>query len=344
MKLLTSLMLIGLLLVGCKTKKEVKPISTVTIEEVYTDSINIRAITFLDTNTLAFAGTHGTFGTVDLPSKKIRSNVQKFDSIYPEFRAVANTSTDFFMLSVASPALIYKTGGNGKMELVYKEEGEDVFYDAMLFWNDDEGLAIGDGSNGCLAIVITRNGGNTWSKIDCSELPKLQGDVGAYAASNTNIEVKGDKAWIMTSKEEIVVTNDKGKTWEKIRTPIEIKEQYQGIYSIDFYDENNGYGIGGDFSKPALNKSNKIQTKDGGQTWQLVADNAEPGYKSCVQYVPNSDADKLVTVGFTGISVSNNGGLGWSTISDEGFYTIRFLNDSIAYAAGKNRIAKLTFH
>ena len=33
----------------------------------------------------------------------------------------------------------------------------------------------------------------------------------------------------------------------------------------------------------------------------------------------------------------------WKRLSDESFYTIRFLNDSIAYAAGKNRIAKLTF-
>ena len=30
-------------------------------------------------------------------------------------------------------------------------------------------------------------------------------------------------------------------------------------------------------------------------------------------------------------------------LSDEGFYTIRFLNDSIAYAAGKGRISILTF-
>lgn len=344
MKFFAAILLLVFLSFGCEPEKKVIPISKVTVEDIYADSFSIRAITFLDSKTLAFAGSKGIFGTIDLPSTKVRSNVQPYDSIYPEFRAVANTSTDFFMLSVASPALLYKTGNNGKMELVYKEEGEHVFYDAMHFWNDEEGLAIGDGSNGCLAILITRNGGTSWSKIDCSELPKLQGDVGAYAASNTNIEVKGEKAWVMTSKEDILFTDDKGKTWERLYTPIEIQEQYQGIYSIDFYDENNGYGIGGDFSKPTLNKSNKLRTTDGGQTWRLVADNAEPGYKSCVQYVPNSNAQKLVTVGFTGISVSNDGGENWSTISAEGFYTFRFLNDSTAYAAGKNRISKLTFY
>ena len=33
----------------------------------------------------------------------------------------------------------------------------------------------------------------------------------------------------------------------------------------------------------------------------------------------------------------------WKKLSEEGFYTLRFANDSIAYAAGKGRIAKLRF-
>jgi hypothetical protein len=50
-----------------------------------------------------------------------------------------------------------------------------------------------------------------------------------------------------------------------------------------------------------------------------------------------------VAIGFTGISYSNDTGMNWRALSNEGFYTIRFQNDSVAYAAGKNRIAKLTF-
>jgi len=35
--------------------------------------------------------------------------------------------------------------------------------------------------------------------------------------------------------------------------------------------------------------------------------------------------------------------LDWIKLSKTGFYTIRFLNDSIAFAAGKGRLAKLIF-
>lgn len=335
--------LVFICLVGCQEQPQSQNYQFVNIDVVYTDSVSIRAIEFLDGNTLAFAGSKGQYGTVDMRTGKVRTHTQRIDSLVPEFRAVAHTANNFFMLSVGSPALLYKTGNNGQMELVYSEAGEGVFYDALKFWNDMEGLAIGDGVDGCMAVLITRDGGNSWTKLPCDQLPKLEGEVGAYAASNTNIEIMGDTAWVMTSKEQLLLTEDKGKTWEVLKTPIKIEETYQGIYSIDFYDNWQGFGVGGDFSKPGLNRSNKIKTTDGGRTWQLMAEAGEPAYKSCVQYIPNTGGMDLVALGFTGISYSKDGGFSWKQLSEESFYTIRFLNDSIAYAAGKNRIARLKF-
>ena len=117
----------------------------------------------------------------------------------------------------------------------------------------------------------------------------------------------------------------------------------RGILRVDFYDDNNGFAIGGDYTKAGDSTANKIRTKDGGKIWRLVAQNQSPGYRSCVQYVPNSNAKQLVAIGFKGIDYSNDAGDSWTHLSDEGFYTIRFLNDSVAYAAGNKRIAKLTF-
>jgi hypothetical protein len=62
-----------------------------------------------------------------------------------------------------------------------------------------------------------------------------------------------------------------------------------------------------------------------------------------VQFVPNSNGKGLVAIGFTGINYSSDMGENWTELSKESFYTFRFKNDSIAYAAGKNRVAKLTF-
>jgi photosystem II stability/assembly factor-like uncharacterized protein len=330
------------MVIGCNDKNEIKPFTTVHVETIFEDSLSFRAIEIMD-NSLAFAANKGTFGNIDLITKQVRTNRLKQDSIWPEFRAVSHTKTDFFMLSVASPALLYKTGNNG-MELVYREEGQDVFYDAMTFWNDNEGLAVGDTMNGCLSIIITRDGGHSWTKIPCSELPEGSETEGAFAASNTNIKTIGDKAWICTTSSTIYFSADKGKSWEVFTTPIENKKPTQGIYSIDFYDENLGMAIGGDYTDPSAKKANKAITRDGGKSWELIADGQEPDYKSCVQFVPNSVGNGIMAVGISGISYSSDMGESWTKLSDASFYTLRFENDSIAYAAGKNRIAKLTFN
>ncbi len=335
--------LILFILASCSETDERRTFNSVKIETIYTDSLSFRAIEIMDGGNMAFAANKGAFGLVDLKSNKVRLNTQKFDSILPEFRAVAQNSTDFFMLSIANPALLYKTGDKGNMELVYTEVGEKVFYDAMTFWNDQEGIAVGDSMDGCLSIIITRDGGNTWKKLPCTSLPKSEPGEGAFAASNTNIKVLGSKAWIATTSGNVYCTRDKGFTWEVIKTPIISEEPTQGIFSIDFYDEDLGVVFGGDYTDPVINKGNKALTIDGGKTWKLIADGKLPNFRSCVQFVPGAMGKSLIAVGFEGIAYSHDTGKSWKQLSDESFYTLRFMNDTTAYAAGKGRIAKLIF-
>ncbi|AUC80991.1 oxidoreductase [Lacinutrix sp. Bg11-31] len=260
------------------------------------------------------------------------------------FRAFASTNEAGFALSVASPAYLYKIGEN-ETSIVYQEDHEKAFYDAMAFWNDKEGIAIGDPTDSCLSIIITRDGGNTWNKLSCDTLPEAIKDEAAFAASDTNIAIVGDETWVATGggASRIMYSPDKGETWEVFNTPIVQGNGPQGMYSLDFYDNKNGFAIGGDYTKPADSSANKIRTADGGKTWQLVAQNQNPGYRSCVQYIPGREAKELVAIGFKGIDYSNDAGDSWKHLSDEGFYTLRFVNDSVAYAAGSKRIAKLIF-
>jgi len=334
--------LLVILISSCGKEEKSHEYDAVAITDLYTDSVSIRAIEVMD-GSLAFAGSKGIFGSVDLLTDKVKINIQKYDTIIPEFRAVAHTKEDFFMLSITSPALLYKIGSSGKMQLVYQETGVNVFYDAMQFWNDSDGIAIGDSTDGCLSIIITRDGGAHWKKIPCNRLPKAPEGEGAFAASNTNIKLIGNKAWVATTSSTVYYSEDKGEHWEVYQTPVIHQKLSQGIYSLDFYNESLGFAIGGDYTSPDENKENKAITKDGGKTWQLLADGNHPGYKSCVQYLPNAGGQDLVAVGFTGISYSKDGGAHWKALSKESFYTIRFINDSVAYAAGKNRISKLLF-
>ncbi|MGJ8593436.1 MAG: WD40/YVTN/BNR-like repeat-containing protein [Aquaticitalea sp.] len=337
-----------LLFYSCKKeqKKISKSVISVDVKDIYNDTtLSIRAIELLNDKSLAFAANNGAFGLYNPNLNKWTTNIQKKDSINLHFRAVAHTSNDFFMLSIENPALLYKTGDDGKMKLVYKETNEKVFYDAMTFWNDLEGIAIGDPVDDCMSVIITRDGGHSWTKLSCDVLPKIQEGEAAFAASNTNISVFGNNTWIATGGKtsRILFSPNKGKTWEVFETPMINGEATTGIYSLDFYDETHGFAIGGDYTNPKENKATKIVTEDGGKNWRLVADRENPGYRSCVQYVPNSNANRLVVVGFEGIDYSADKGETWKHLSDESFYTIRFLNDSVAYAAGKGRISKLEF-
>lgn len=334
--------------VSCKNEEKVqlKMVTLVVVEDIYNDStLSIRAIELLEDKSLAFAANNGIFGLYNPKTNGWMTSVQKQDSLNLQFRAVAHTSTDFFMLSVENPALLYKTGDKGLMELVYKETHEKVFYDAMTFWNDKEGIAIGDPTDDCMSVIVTRDGGTTWKKIACNQLPKAMEGEAAFAASNTNIAVLDDKTWIATGgmSSRILYSPDKGKTWEVFKTPIVQGESTAGIYSIDFYDDTNGFAFGGDYTKPEDNVANKIVTSDGGKTWLLVADGNGPGYRSCVQYIPGSEANSLVVVGTEGIDISHDKGQSWKHLSDNSFHTLRFLNDSVAYAAGQGRISKLLF-
>ncbi len=357
-KLFSILSLLILTISSCANKQ--KPIQNKTslnaqvkmeveIETLLADStLNVRALEIDENNNGAsFALSNGKIGGIlrNEISGEARLTFQlKHDSIIPNFRSLAITKKAGFVLNIGSPAVLFKITEDS-IKTVYTEDHPKAFYDSLEFWNEQEGIAIGDPTDDCMSIIITRDGGTTWNKLSCEDLPKANEGEAAFAASDTNIAIVDDHTWLATGgvSSRILYSSDRGKNWEIFETPVSQGEPTTGIYSLDFYDKNNGFAIGGDYTKPADSSANKIRTEDGGKTWQLVAANKSPGYRSCVQYVPNSNAKKLVAIGLKGIDYSQDAGDSWQHLSDEGFYTIRFLNDSIAFAGGKEKIAKLTF-
>jgi len=353
---------LSLLVLGsCKSQiiQKQKGFNKVEIVNLVEDStLNVRALEIVDSIGPIYLTSKGELGILlqnaifntvdslkDRPFYSHKINLSN-DTLLLNFRALAANKTQGFGITIGNPALLYKLDADlEKNKIVYQENHEKVFYDAMDFWNEQEGIAIGDPTDGCMSVIITRDGGETWTKMSCDNLPNTKEGEAAFAASDTNIAIVGDETWVATGGKtsRVLYSPDKGITWRVFDTPIVQGKETTGIYSIDFYDENNGFAIGGDYTNPEANSANKIRTTTGGVTWQVVSGNEGPGYRSCVQYIPNSDAKELVAVGFNGIDYSADSGNTWKHLSDEGFYTIRFLNDSTAYAAGKGRVSKLIF-
>lgn len=328
-------------------KENKRAFSTIEKELIYYDSVSIRAIVPIDENRVWFAGNLGKVGLIDGKTQKI-ATISYEDSLL-HFRAVAKTKNTFFALSIADPAVLYKIGFDGltatSMEEVYFESSENVFYDAMTFWDDLEGIAMGDPTEDCLSIIITRNGGNSWEKLSCEILPKTEEGEAAFAASNSNIAVYGDHTWIVSGgkRARVFYSPDRGRSWDVFDTPIIEGGRMTGIYSVDFYDENRGIIFGGDWENMEMNYSNKAITTDGGKSWRLISDGAGPGYRSSVRFVPGGDGNEIVAAGSLGISYSNDGGNQWTELSKEGVFAIEFVNDSIAFASGNNKILRLKF-
>ncbi len=334
------------LLFSCENKTEIN-FNSVEITPVFIDSLSIRAIAPVDENRVWFAADRGKVGLIDGETPKLA--IIKYGDSLLHFRSIATTKEAVFVLSIANPAVLYKIGFNGSeatnIEEVYNEKGEKVFYDSMKFWNDSEGIAIGDPVADCMSIIITRDGGNSWEKISCENLPKVERGEAAFAASNSNIALFGNHAWVATGgrKSRVMHTTDKGKTWEVFDTPIVQGKAMTGIYSIDFRDENNGVVFGGNWEDKSFNEGNKAITKDGGKTWKLIANGKDPGYRSSVKFVPGTAGQGIVAVGSPGISFSGDGGKTWKELSKEGFFALEFVNDSVAFASGNNRISRLVF-
>tara|TARA_Y100000034_G_scaffold137038_1_gene219318 strand:- start:257299 stop:258234 length:936 start_codon:yes stop_codon:yes gene_type:complete len=305
------------------------------------DSTSIRAVHVVNDSTLYYAGSNGDVGFTQ--SNGLQWEVKQFqyqDSIVPHFRSIASNGKEIYALSIANPALLYRYTDK---TIVYQEEHEKVFYDSMKFANEQLGVAMGDPTDNCISILITKDGGDSWTKVPCDRIPVVVEGEAAFAASNTNIKIIDNIIWIVTggAKARVFKSVDFGDTWEVFDTPIIQGDGPQGIYSVDFAYELNGIVVGGNYSKPNENKANKAITTDGGKTWQLVADGLNPNYKSCVQYVPNTEGKEVFAVGKTGISYSMDGGLTWTEVSKEGYYGIQFANKNVAWLYGHQKLGKI---
>jgi photosystem II stability/assembly factor-like uncharacterized protein len=352
MKISLLFLVISVVLFSCKAnnypdaEQSNVVFNSATIDTLFSDKINVRAI-LIDGNKIWYAADKGRFGFYDLNLKsKVEQSIIN-DGVNPEFRSIAQTQNSVFVLSIGNPALLFKISkDNLSKEIVYKEKNEKVFFDSLQFWDDNDGIAMGDPVSDCLNIIITKDGGNSWSKIPCENLPKVATGEAAFAASNTNIIVKNNDVWIASggTKSRVFYSPDRGNKWFVYETPIIQGKAMTGIFTTDFYDLKNGFIAGGDYELPGQNFANKAITTNGGKNWTSIANNQGFGYASCVQYVPESNGSALVTVGTSGLFYSNSAGKKWTKLLlDSSLHTIRFIDKNNAIAAGKNKIIYVNF-
>lgn len=313
--------------------------------ELSVPGVSIRALDVAGNDTILFAGSKGHWGITFDAGQTWHQDTLILEGQRPEVRAVALIGNAAVAITVGSPGHFLRTEDWRNWTVVHREEGEGVFWDAVAFWDDREGVAFGDPSAPdarCASVALTRDGGRSWHRVPCDLLPAAVPGEAAFAASNTNVVTQGDAAWCITggAASRVLRTADRGRTWAMSETPILQGGEMTGMFSLAMWSPMEGMAIGGNWSDMDDATANKVRTADGGVTWTLHQPGEGPGYRSCIQAVPGTGGRALWAVGIPGIDRSVDAGQTWLHEPDSSFLTLRFTPDgTTAWLAGRGVVA-----
>jgi photosystem II stability/assembly factor-like uncharacterized protein len=249
-----------------------------------------------------------------------------------------------YVLSIGNgdASRIYKTADAGATwTLQFRNEDPKAFFDAMTFRDARSGFAFSDSIDGKFVILSTTDGGAQWNRIPETAFPAALSGEGAYAASGSNIAVRGRRVWIGTTASRVLRSEDGGTSWTVSNTSLATGPS-AGIFSIAFTDDLHGIVVGGDYKLEDQAVNNAAVTSDGGKTWTAVS--GLSGFRSAVAYV-SGRKQMVVAVGPRGADESSDGGKTWKPIPGGGFHAFAMApNAPVGWGAGeKGAIAKREF-
>lgn len=285
---------------------------------------SFRGLSVVDDSIVWVSGSNGWIGRSTDGARNWKfSQVAGFEKL--DFRSLhAFDSQRAIIANAGSPAHILQTADGGNTwQIVYQNNHPNVFFDGVGFWNDREGMIYGDPILGRMLLLITKDGGKTWTELPEAQRPALQEGEASFAASGTGIRCS-DKSTVMIATggkvSRLFTSFNYGKSWKIIAPPIIQGESSTGIFSVAFRDKKNGMVVGGDFQKDSLKVKHILLTKDAGKTWTPPTSPTR-GYRECVEYITNK---VLIATGPSGTDISLNEGNDWQSLSDEkGFHVVR---------------------
>ncbi len=245
------------------------------------------------------------------------------------------------VMGVGRPAKIFKTTDGGKTWTErYHNDTPGIFLDAMAFFDEKNGLAVGDPMDGRFFLIHTADGGTTWEPVPLENRPEARPGEGAFAASGTCLFVMGsNEAWFSTGGPvaRVMRSADKGKTWQSAPSPLLSGQVSFGAFSVAFLDPKNGLIAGGDYKDEAAREKNAAFSSDGGKTWELTLSGPPAGFRECVAFVPKAAPPLAVAVGPSGSDYSLDRGRTWNPIAGPaGFHSASFSKSGkTGWAVGK---------
>lgn len=244
-----------------------------------------------------------------------------------DFRDFQVLSRDHLLAMSAGPGelsrvLRSKDGGKTWQETARNSEAEG-FWDGMAFWDQDQGLLVGDPLEGRITLYATSDGGRSWALVPEASRPHMAEGEYCFAASGTSLALQpGGFAWLVTggSRSQVWRSTDGGQQWHEQALPLVSGSDGAGAFSVAFRDSLRGVVVGGDYLNPKANQAVAAWTEDGGRHWQVVPAAVGPrGYRSAVAWLP--DAQLWWCTGPSGSEWSRDGRT-WHASGADGMHAI----------------------
>src|SRR5262249_14590591 len=140
---------------------------------------------------------------------------------------------------------IYKTVDGGRSWMnQFQSADVAAFFDAIVFWDEKNGIALGDPVNGRFQLLVTVDGGAQWTSLARKTLPPALSGEGAFAASGTCLVTHGERdVWFATGGAKtgrVFRSTDRGKVWMVSDTLIVAGVESAGVFSLAFRDRQHG--------------------------------------------------------------------------------------------------------
>lgn len=135
------------------------------------------------------------------------------------------------------------------------------FFNGIGFFNENNGIAVGDPINNQFGVIVTTNGGKNWAKTSSlASIGQEAGLVGAFC-------IYGDRAYFGTNTGRILRGRDFGKSWTA-----SVVESGATILDIAFHSNTGGIAIYTNRIKTG-NDVLLARSSDGGLNWKAGVTN-----------------------------------------------------------------------
>jgi photosystem II stability/assembly factor-like uncharacterized protein len=302
---------------------------------------SLRGLSVVNEKIIWASGTGGTFlKTSDGGKTWTVGKVAGAEKL--DFRDVeAFDAQTAYLLSIGEGenSRIYKTtDGGATWKMQFKNTNPKAFFDALAFWDKNNGIAMSDPVDGKYLLMTTADG-ETWQPLATDKMPSAKEGEAAFAASGTCLITNGKSDVFLVSggnAARVFRSNNRGLSWFVTETPIVKGTAGSGIFSIAMFDAKQGVVVGGNYEKPDEMTSNLAFTGDGGKTWSVGK--GLTGYRSGVAYI---DKKSLIAVGSSGYNVSADSGKNWTNFktpnfSDKDFNAVQAKGKNAVWAVGAN--------